>query len=103
LPLPYKKFTLGYGKRVVVTPHHLIVPKIPLTSEGGVVLNHAIESLISLCERGYPWQGAVREWMCGWFRNKRNPDKPGTQILRWDRMFKKQQVDSCTIAERYEE
>lgn len=90
LPLPYKKFTLGYGDHVRVTAHHVVVPKIPLDGRGDMVVNNAIHELIGLCEQGYPWQGDVREWMCGWFRNKKDRDKPGRQILDWDKKFKHQ-------------
>jgi hypothetical protein len=104
LPLPYKKFTLGYSRHVEVTDYFVLVPKIPLTPEGDQVVRQAVYDLLNLCDRGYPWQGNVREWMMMWFHAKKDLHKPNQQMLKWDRKYAKLQKGAVDNSSRcYEE
>lgn len=95
LPLAYKHFVVSQGDDVVVTDHCVIVPRIKLGPAGQDQVNRAIQRLISLCHDGYPWQGAVRDWMKLWFphpqKKQRDQDKDSPQIREWDKLFAHQE------------
>jgi len=87
LPLKYKRFRLAGVKKVTVSDHAVLIPLIPLTSEGNAIIAEAIDDLVRLCEEGYPWKGECRDWVAKWLETTLR----GKKWLRsLDKQFKDQ-------------
>ena len=78
-PLAEREIVYCGVDQVVVGPHEIRVPQIPLDGTGNQVVRSTIFALLPLCDRGYPWEkvrGYCEKWVTKkWLREQDREQK----------------------------